>query len=672
MKNSMNQDKFNGVVKNFQAKVRHHLKRNSSILTAIKHALAECNKEVAQAILHSVDKEISQESIMSDLEAALENYHTKVMGLLSINDRPFSQLYLLLLQETLLAFHKNQQNSTIDNIEKLSEIFIIPTHPLYALSFAAGDCRALPLIDWKKLPVNLQVENESAESKEKKVIDLILTAILIRHPEMEGFLSVDLIANEMTQARVASSIFEYVNQQCDFMQRTRLLDILNDKCSYNHLAYHLAIICDFDLNAILEARLVEQYIEVKIKEKLGILPEEFFVDSVTISSSSVSQEVQQDFPLKRQIQIVCADRAILYIYQEYLYYHRAELADNGIVIAEAILQDGALYEAWDRNELLKKSTYDSTALYEWFKYNRPYIEAWYKKYYRSYEQRWHDFFFTEVRGRCLLLAENSSSYREKRTVLAQIFDNVTEMYAIFTPYEFFEIINSFENRLANNVELYGREHKELVLIKTIESINRDIAKLLLSTSFLSVTGMRLLESMLHYVEQDEEKYISLLQDLLGSSCPCNGNRAKSRDIFQLEKYFLVFSLLSNLLAYLFTYAYVDNSLPGAKCAWNGVSGSYYGECWGLVKSALFSTSNISAQTLSEALVDPQYYAITIEYFYTKFQANIRETGIIQEDQDLVDVFVPPAPNGFLKKGVFGRSYKHNDAYKNGLSFGSGK
>lgn len=426
-----------------------------------------------------------------------------------------------------------------------SGLFSGVNEAVYALLLSPAPQQAKSsFIKWAKESDFLPTKQDDA-----LISDFLLRAAELRAEEMQKLLTESL-------GGTLVSLVQHVNERCNLKQKMRLLNVISTLTSYSELADNLQIICQFDLNIVLEERLIERYIDAKITVSVA-------------SHSTLACTLPKSMTLRQQMQAACADRVIIYIYREYFqcFFSILEKERN---IPEELLQSNEPYEQWCENELLKqRSANDAKKLCEWFKENRSEIEDWYKRESREYGKRWNDVFLTEVKISCLLLAENSSLYQDKRTQLTEIFNATPEMQAILTPYAFYEILDSFEHRLGVAVAISGRaniQEKEQALLDTMEGINRDMAGVLLTTSQPSVTGRHLLKSMLDYVEGDEPKYLALLQDLLGSNCPSDNCRGKSDDKFQLEKYFLANALLFNLLGYLFVYAHHDKA---SLCAWGG-------------------------------------------------------------------------------------------------------
>lgn len=630
------------IVDSFVEKVKSNVKRNNDVVSVIKVAMAECNKEVAEAVLGDsrVENELSLKNISDVLQEAIDNYSRQQLDSADV-DYALKGCYLGLLLDTLVRSHVPQETIDVPS-------YVHSTTPLYAMSLAAEMCQSLPIIVWKNFPRDLNTEN---------CIKLMLDAFLIRHPEMQYFLTsailqneIDKLLDENVNEQVTSQLKKF-NQECSWEQRVHLLLLSS---LYIELAVNLEEKYRFNLSAILESRLVDLYVEIKIKEKISLLTEEFsslYVEPTLEKYQTVEpllkkmqQENAKHFTFKEQVHLVFADRAILYIYREYLKFNRDKLISQGVYFSEEALPvDDQSYDEWyDIKPLKKRAVDDSIALCKWFKKNRPEVEIWYKTYYADYKMYWSDFFFAEVRNRCFLLGKNLDACRGKRNQLAEMFNDVTEMHYVITPYELFEILDSFKDRVSRKIEQHSREKKEKALADAVNGINRDITRVL---SQGIIMDKRLLVSVYEYVREDNNRYMDFLRATLGNNCPRAIN-----DKFQLEKYFLQQALAFNMMGYLFTYAYADKPSLYSKCAWNGVASSSGDNVWGLVRGKLFRDTNAGTSlSLREELNDPENYIINSPDFYITFEGLMINVAMmcgleLEEGQDFIATFFPvPVP-----------------------------
>lgn len=599
----MQQADFNRIVNRFPDRVISYFEQMHDEVAALKHALDQCNDELIQVVENKTVESLS-------------------------------------LEELIVAYPLD----VTENLELISFYLLILPQTWHALSLMTNTQPALIDIQWDRLR-----SDKGANGEKEETIQLLVKIFLTKYPFMENFLNETCLAEAMKNVLKEGSnpkverLAAHVKQGCDVIQQTRLSNVLADSLTYSEFAYYLAEFCAFDLNELLESHLVNAYILWKINENLPRI-------QVLINELSAAQKKRHALKkagkpfsifdiLKKQIHRSSTDRTIIYIYHEYLNFHHQKLRAIGVNFKTEMLPNHERYEAWCNNSLLKERLEsDSDVLYQWFKQNRLEIEVWYKTNFFDYQPYWSDAFFIEVKNRCLLLAENSHLHSKKRTVLAEIFNEVFEMHAVLTPHGFLEIMESFELRLSRNVALFGREsqaEKEMAFQKTIEGINRDVARVLAEKIFSTGMASQLLESVRVYAQDKNLDYAQLLRDLLGNTCLEN-----EENIFYLEKNFLVFSLMSNLINYLFTYTYADRKLLGTKCAWNAVSGSCNETSWGLVKGSIFDSTSADGQLLPQKLMNPRNHAIDVTDFYDTFQCSLRGLRVIAENEDLIDKLLP--------------------------------
>lgn len=632
------------VIDSFVNKVKADVQQSGDVFSVIKQAMMECNKQVAEAVLADSRIEFGENRLDNIKEILQDARDAYTKELKDDGDYSLKVCCVQLLQETLVHACALRQ----EEIEAAPPYVYSTVHSATAMSVlvhASQMSKSLFVIDWKCFP---------RESTDEQFVSLILNAFLIQHPEMEYFLTPDIVKNEIDKLlndnvdeQVTLQIKKF-NQECSWKQRAHLLSSL-----YVELAVGLEEAHDFNLSVILGSRLTDLYVEQKIVEKIPLLPGEF--SSLYIASSlreaqeavpllkKMQQEDSKYFTFKEQVHLVCADRAILYIYREYLKFNQDKLSSQGVSFSEKVLPaDNQSYDQWHDVEpaLKARSIDDSIALCKWFKKNRPEVESWYKDHYADYKKYWSDFYFVEVRNRCFLLGENLNVCRTKRNQLAEMFNDVTEMHYIITPYELYKILDSFEDRVKMKVDQYGREEKEQALVDVVNGINRDISKVLSQNISMS---RKLLASIYEHLDKDNNRYMEFLRATLGNNCPRAIN-----DRFQLEKYFVLQALVFNMLGYLYTYTYADKPSLYSNCAWNAVSSGGVDDdgesnIWGLVRGKLFTNSNANTDiSLQEELNDSANYDIVCSDFYEKFQELIINLNIgLEEWQDLIDMICPP-------------------------------
>lgn len=409
---------------------------------------------------------------------------------------------------------------------------------------------------------------------------------------------------------------DMANQLDDLSQRARLLDLLkNSGMSYASFFGDVLKFFDFDVNQVFKTWLAQKNVNVLVD-----VP---------------------DFTLIEQLQYAFADRAILYIYRDFLQLNNeAALKMLGIEIDDTLLvESGSSYEEWCKNPLLKqRSTAQAKALYEWFKANRFMIESHYKTSFGNYDERWNDVFSTEIKNRCLLLIEKCGVSISGRTQVCEIFNNTIELHDVLMPYAFFELMNSFEIRLAEAVLIDGRntpQQKQNALLRTINGINQAFVDIFLEKGFRSGMAEKLLEVIRGYCSEHCKGYYSLLKDLLRS----NGTEISSLQL--LENTFLRNAIFANMFNYLLVYSMDSLNSYCGYCSLHGMFRVNNNEpiTWGITMDIDELLLKAPDKTLPEIL-RTYHVELPVDDFYTKFQDLSKSQGLMNDNEDLIDEMIP--------------------------------